>query len=184
MLKIGSILLLVFGAVYGRSFGTNGPIIRKFQGSTFGLRASEVTVTVANCTKNTDEGKINSITLNPPSPEKVNSNFTIEGTGSATVAIDDATYNAVAKVKGIPVFTQNGDLCKPAVIQLPGGVGTIYFAGVKCPVAANSELKVTIVADVSSSAPDDVKVDISITAKDTKTKNEIVCISATADGSG
>lgn len=183
MLKIGSILLL-FGAVYGNIIDRLGPIERKFSGSMFGLRATEVTVTVANCTKNTDEGKINSITLSPASPEKVNSNFTITGTGSADVTIDDATYNAVAKVKGIPVFTQNGDLCKPAVINLPGGVGTIYFQGVKCPVAANSALTVQIVADVSSSAPDDVKVDISITAKDTKTNNEVVCISATAEGSG
>ena len=176
MFKIATILLIIIGSVYGEMIAANGPILR--------LGASEVKVTIANCTKNTDEGKINQLTLSPPSPEKTNSNFTISGTGTVDVAISDATYTAVAKVLGVPVFTQNGDLCKPATIQLPDGVGTIYFPGVKCPLAANSAIELKIIALVSNSAPDNVKVDISITGKDTKTKNEIVCISATAEGSG
>eukprot|EP01084_Bolivina_argentea_P313013 541987_1 len=146
-------------------------------GAVFG--GSSIKVTVTNCTKSTDEGQINTLTVNPPSPEKTNANWTVTGTGVAEVAITEGTFKAVAKVAGIPVFTQSGDLCKPDTIKLPAGVGTIYYLGVKCPVEKGENLVVEIVNFVSSSAPDDT-VKVSVTTTDTKTKQEIICVDVVA----
>eukprot|EP00484_Ammonia_sp_Unknown_P000565 CAMPEP_0197020784 /NCGR_PEP_ID=MMETSP1384-20130603/1677_1 /TAXON_ID=29189 /ORGANISM="Ammonia sp." /LENGTH=165 /DNA_ID=CAMNT_0042448473 /DNA_START=83 /DNA_END=580 /DNA_ORIENTATION=+ len=160
-----AILLVLIGAAYAQ------------------LDATEVKVTVSNCTKSTDEGKINTLTLSPASPEKVNENFTITGTGISGVAISGGTYKAVAKIAGITVFTQSGDLCKPDTIKLPDNVGTIYYEGVSCPVAKNAVLVVKVTANVSPSAPDQT-VKISVTTTDAGTNNEIVCIDSVATPTG
>eukprot|EP01083_Nonionella_stella_P027693 76266_1 len=123
MYKSALLLAFLFGAVYG---------------------ASTVDVTVSNCTKSTDEGQINTLTLVPRSPEQTDANWTVTGTGIAEVAISKGTFKAVAKVAGIPVFTQTGDLCKPDIIKLPGGVGTIYWGGVQCPVNKGENLVVPV----------------------------------------
>ena len=56
---------------------------------------SDVKVTVANCTKSTDEGVINTLQINPPSPEKTNANWTVTGTGVAEEDITEGTFKAV-----------------------------------------------------------------------------------------
>eukprot|EP00483_Globobulimina_turgida_P006042 UN06052 len=144
---------------------------------------STIDVTVSNCTKSTDEAQINSLVLSPPSPERAGSNWTVTGTGFTHSAIAGGTFTAVAKVLGVPVFRETGDLCAPEVIHLPAGVGTIYYGGVKCPIAKGATLIIPITTVVAAAAPDDT-VKVSITATDAASKNEIFCVSVTADCKG
>eukprot|EP01084_Bolivina_argentea_P308418 533313_1 len=144
---------------------------------------STIDVTVSNCTKSTDEGKITKLTIDPPSPEKVNQNFTVAGIGSADVDISAGTFTLVAKVAGIPVLNENGDICKAQSYKLPQNAGTLYYNGVKCPISKGANIVFSMTAFVTSSAPDD-SVKISLTAKDSKTKNEILCIDSTVSIKG
>eukprot|EP00483_Globobulimina_turgida_P002782 UN02787 len=145
--------------------------------------AKTIDVTVSNCTKSTDEAVIYSLVLNPKSPEQAGQNWTVTGTGQSEDTITGGTFTAVAKVAGIPIFRQSGDLCKPDVIQLPAGVGTIYYKGVTCPVAKGTNLVVVITTVVNTSAPDDT-VKVSITAQDASSKNEIFCVDVVATAKG
>merc|ERR1712130_48059 len=137
--------------------------------------SSEMKVLVSNCTKSTDEAHLTSLTLTPPSPEKVNTNWTVVGTGQAEDDISEGTFTAEAKFLGVPIFSQSGDICKEDKIVLPLGYGIIYFGGVKCPLKKGENLAVPVTAFVSSSAPDDT-IKVSVTAKDSKTKHQIFCV--------
>ena len=144
---------------------------------------STIDVKVTNCTKSTDEGSIQKLTVTPPSPEKTNMNFTVSGEGMTDVDVSDGTYKLVAKVAGIPVLNENGDLCKSAKYTLPENAGYLYYNGLSCPITKGTNTVFSMTAFVTSSAPDD-KVSISLTASDSKTKNEILCIDSTASISG
>merc|ERR1719356_2337728 len=142
--------------------------------------SSQMKVTVSNCTKSTDEAHLTSLTLSPPSPEKVNTNWTVVGTGESEADITQGTFTAEAKLAGIPIFSQKGDICKPDKITLPLGYGFIYFGGVKCPLNKGENLAVPVTSYVSSTAPDDT-IKVSVTAEDTKTKHQIFCVNVVVD---
>mmetsp|Transcript_17487 Transcript_17487/g.27920 ORF Transcript_17487/g.27920 Transcript_17487/m.27920 type:complete len:163 (+) Transcript_17487:141-629(+) len=152
-------------------------IVALLVGVAFG--ASSISVSVKNCTKSTDEGKINSLVVSPPSPEKVNTNFTVGGNGVVDVAITDGTYKLVAKVGPITVLNEQGDICKSQKFVLPENAGYLYYNAVPCPISKGANVQVAMTAFITSAAPDDT-VTISVTATDSGTKNEILCIDTTA----
>eukprot|EP01083_Nonionella_stella_P039974 108722_1 len=141
--------------------------------------SSSIKVTVTNCTKSTDVGSINTLVTNPPSPEKTDANWTVTATGIASSAITGGTFEAVAKLGPIPIFKQGGDLCAPAVVKMPEDYGTIYYSGVKCPIAKGGPLVLAMTTVVSSNTPDDT-VKISVTTKDSKTDIQIICVDVVA----
>eukprot|EP00483_Globobulimina_turgida_P008153 UN08169 len=99
-----------------------------------------VNVTVINCTSADAEGTINTLTITPPPPEQTDKNFTITGTGKNKEDVNDGIFKAITTVRGFPIYETEGDLCKPDHIVMPGGMGDIYFEGVKCPVKTGQPL--------------------------------------------
>merc|ERR1712154_211300 len=137
--------------------------------------SSEMKVTVSNCTKSTDEARLTSLTLSPPSPEKVNTNWTVTGTANILDDITEGTFTAEAKFLGVPIFSQSGNICKEDKIVLPLGYGIIYFGGITCPAKKGENIAVPVTSYVSSLASDDT-IKVSVTAEDTKTKHQIFCV--------
>merc|ERR1719471_817958 len=67
----------------------------------FGARP--VKVSVKNCSRNTDEGQIQTLDVSPTNGIVVGQNFTIAGDGIAQVDIPDGYFNATAKWEGVPI---------------------------------------------------------------------------------
>merc|ERR1712087_10462 len=142
--------------------------------------ARPVKVSVKNCSRNTDEGAIQVLGVNPTNDIVVGQNFTIYGDGIAQVDIPDGYFNATAKWEGVPIFHTSGDACSPVTIKLPLDVGEIYYGGCKCPLPKGYDLPINVIAQVHESAPD-ATVYITLTTTDTSTKDEILCVDITVD---
>ena len=74
----------------------------------------------------------------------------------------------------------SGDACKPDEIDLPLGVGTVYYPGIKCPYKKGTDLTVPITAKVSLTAPNG-EVKISLTVVDNSTDTEVFCVDTIVD---
>merc|ERR1712080_563867 len=90
-------------------------------------------------------------------------------------AVQGASYKIAAKAGGIPVFSHNGDACKPDTIKLPLGLGEIDMKGFSCPISAGNvelDLDLTLSASIPASM---AKTDISLTA-DASNGDKALCV--------
>ena len=72
---------------------------------------------------------------------------TIVGTGDLSVEEQSATYRLKGSIAGLQVVDHSGDGCSPESFTLPLGVGTIYWAGINCPIPVGST-DVAVTADI------------------------------------
>jgi len=114
-----------------------------------------------DCGDSQTHGHITSLS---PDSVTLGTKTTLAGKGSVDEAIQGATYKIAAKAGGIPVFSHNGDACKPDTIKLPLGLGEIDMKGFSCPISAGNvelDLDLTLSANIPASM---AKTDISLTA--------------------
>eukprot|EP01084_Bolivina_argentea_P067743 123323_1 len=83
----------------------------------------------------------------------VNENFTIIGYGYVLEAITDPSYSLNVKDGILIDDTIRGDGCKENAFKFPLNDGAIYYLPLPCPLTKNEMTPVTLVAEVSDSAP-------------------------------
>jgi hypothetical protein len=97
-----------------------------------------------DCGDSSTHGKISGFS---PSSLTLGQKTTATGTGSVDEAISGGTFDIAVKA-GIISKSFNGDLCAPKTFDLPLGVGSVSWDGLKCPVAAGAT---SVSADINLS---------------------------------
>ena len=101
-------------------------------------------------------------------------NNALKGTGTVDKDIEGGSFNFVTKSGPIPVLKGTGDLCQDTTIDMPGGIGTVVFHSIGCPVAAG-DLEVDL--DVNLLSAEDINnlLNIHITAETTE-GDKLLCL--------
>jgi hypothetical protein len=97
-----------------------------------------------DCGDSSTHGKISGFS---PSSLTLGQKTTVTGTGSVDQGISGGTFDIAVKA-GIISKSLNGDLCAPKTFDLPLGVGSVSWDGLKCPVAAGAT---SVSADINLS---------------------------------
>ena len=78
----------------------------------------------------------------------------IIGKGAVDEAVSGGGFEISVKAGIIPLVDHKGDLCKADAISLPGGIGSIQWKGLPCPLAAGPievDMTVTLSANIPAS---------------------------------
>jgi len=115
----------------------------------------------SDCGDSSTHGRITSLS---PDSLTLGSKTSLTGKGSVDEAITGATYKVSAKAGPVPVFSHNGDACKPETIKLPAGAGEIDMKGFKCPLS-KGDVELDLDVNLSSAIPSSLaRVTIDLTA--------------------
>eukprot|EP00483_Globobulimina_turgida_P000007 UN00007 len=137
--------------------------------------AKQINVTVSNCTLAGSEGMVQSIKVDPPSPEKMGHNFTVSSIAIVNADITDIDFTVVTSLAGVPIFETGSDACTPFYVRLPPTV-SVYYGGVACPLKKGEGLTVPVTIDIGETAPDFLKIDTKVSIYDRKTDKEVICV--------